>query len=134
VSSKRPQSDAIETGQNPSEFSFHNWETNRTEPEVRVIPQIIDFLGYVPYNPNWSFGERLKAVRSALGLSQDQFAKLAGLDESTISKWEREEHKPSESKMQALTTFLRRQTGQAALRDVLCSEGQSQACHNCALI
>jgi DNA-binding XRE family transcriptional regulator len=75
--------------------TIYNWEMNRTEPEVRLIPSIIDFLGYVPYNPGWSYGKRLRAIRSALGLSQEQFAKRAGLDESTVSKWEREEHRPS---------------------------------------
>jgi DNA-binding XRE family transcriptional regulator len=47
--------------------TIYNWETNRTEPEVRMISHIIDFLGYAPYDPTWSFGERLKAIRSALG-------------------------------------------------------------------
>jgi DNA-binding XRE family transcriptional regulator len=55
--------------------TIYNWETNRTEPEVCLIPHIIDFLGYAPYDPNWTFGLRLKAIRSALGLSQEQFAK-----------------------------------------------------------
>ena len=89
-----------------SEESIYNWETNRNEPEVRLIPHIIDFLGYVPYNPNWSFGERLQAIRSALGLSQEQLAQMAGLDEGTVSKWEREDHKPSTKKITALKEFL----------------------------
>jgi transcriptional regulator with XRE-family HTH domain len=86
--------------------TIYNWETNRTDPEVRLIPHIIDFLGYAPYDPGCSFGERLRAIRSALGLSQDQCAKRAGLDESTIAKWEREEHKP-QTKLVALTVFFR---------------------------
>jgi transcriptional regulator with XRE-family HTH domain len=69
--------------------TIHNWETNRTAPEVRLIPHIIDFLGYVPYDPTWSFGHWLRAVRSALGLSQEQLARRAGLDESTVAKWEK---------------------------------------------
>jgi transcriptional regulator with XRE-family HTH domain len=75
--------------------TIYNWETNRNEPEVRLIPHMINFLGYAPYDPNWSFGQRLRAVRSALGLSQEQLAKMAGLDEGTVSEWEREEHKPT---------------------------------------
>ena len=90
-----------------SEESVYNWETNRTEPEVRLVPYIIDFLGYVPYDPNRSFGERLRAIRTALGLSQEQLAKRAGLDESTVSKWEREEHKPMIRKWIAIDSFLR---------------------------
>ena len=52
-----------------------NWETNRTVPEVCLIPHIIDFLGYVPYDATWSFGERLRAIRSALGMSQEQMGR-----------------------------------------------------------
>jgi len=90
-----------------SEESVYNWETNRTEPEVRLIPPVIDFLGYVPYDPTWSFGKWLRAVRLALGLSQEQLARRAGLDESTLSKWEREEHKPSRKKIIALKNFFK---------------------------
>jgi transcriptional regulator with XRE-family HTH domain len=87
--------------------TIYNWETNRTEPEVRLIPSIIDFLGYAPYNPNWPFGERLRAVRSVLGLSQEQLAKRAGVDESTVAKWERGKHKPSRKKVIALKKILK---------------------------
>jgi transcriptional regulator with XRE-family HTH domain len=88
--------------------SIYNWETNRTGPEVRLVPHIIDFLGYVPYDPTWPFGQRLRAIRSALGLSQEQLARWAGLDESTVSKWEREEHKPLGKKLRVLKALLRR--------------------------
>jgi transcriptional regulator with XRE-family HTH domain len=70
--------------------TIYNWETNRTEPEVCLIPHIIDFLGYAPYDPNWSFGQWVRAVRTAFGFSQEQLARRSGLDESTIAKWERE--------------------------------------------
>ena len=40
--------------------TIYNWETNRTAPEVRFIPGIIHFLGYAPYNPGWTFGQRLR--------------------------------------------------------------------------
>jgi transcriptional regulator with XRE-family HTH domain len=90
--------------------TIHNWETNRTEPEVRMIPHIIDFLGYAPYNPNWPFGERLRAVRSALGLSQEQLARRAELDESTVAKWEREEHRRSKGKWAASVASILEKT------------------------
>jgi transcriptional regulator with XRE-family HTH domain len=86
--------------------TIYNWETNRTEPEVRLIPHIIDFLGYVPYDPNWTFGQWLQAIRSALGLSQEQLARSARLNESTIAKWEREEHKPSRRKLTTVREFF----------------------------
>jgi DNA-binding XRE family transcriptional regulator len=88
--------------------TIYNWEMNRTEPEVRLIPGIIAFLGYAPYDPGWTFGQRLKAIRSALASSQEQLAKCVGLDESTIAKWEREGHRPSRKGLDALKGLLRR--------------------------
>lgn len=29
--------------------SVYNWETNRYSPSLRVVPRIIQFLGYLPY-------------------------------------------------------------------------------------
>jgi transcriptional regulator with XRE-family HTH domain len=87
--------------------TIYNWEMNRTASEVRFIPGIIHFLGYAPYNSGWTFGQRLRAIRSALGLSQEQLARRAGLDESTIAKWEREEHKPTRKKWAVVRSFLR---------------------------
>ena len=87
--------------------TIHIWETNRTEPELRLIPHIIDFLGDVPYDPTWSSGPRLKAVRSALRLSQEKFAKKIRVDESTIAEWEREEQKPTKKKWVLVSTSIR---------------------------
>jgi len=30
------------------ECSIYNWESNRVAPSLRLIPRIIEFLGYVP--------------------------------------------------------------------------------------
>jgi DNA-binding transcriptional regulator YiaG len=87
--------------------TIYKWEMNRTEPEVRLIPHIIDFLGYAPYDSTWTSGQRLRAIRSGLGLSQRGFAERVGVDQSTVLKWEREEHKPSRKKVIALKIFLK---------------------------
>lgn len=90
-----------------TESTVYLWETNRAQPQTQFVPGIINFLGYAPYKPNWSFGQRLKAIRFASGLSQEQFAKRIGIDESTVAAWEREEHKPSRKKWEDVKTFLR---------------------------
>jgi DNA-binding XRE family transcriptional regulator len=87
--------------------TIYNWEMNRTAPEVRFIPGIIDFLGYAPYDPGWTFGQRLRAIRSALGFSQEQLAGRAGLDESTVLKWEREVNNPTRRKLEYLRRSFR---------------------------
>lgn len=65
-----------------------NWELNRTEPELRCYPGIIEFLGYVPLSSGESFPERLKAYRMLIESSQRKFAKLIGVGETTVRYWE----------------------------------------------
>ena len=65
-----------------------NWELARTEPGIRSLVAIIEFLGYVPFSMGESFPEKLKAYRMVKGLSQKELAKLIGVDETTARKWE----------------------------------------------
>jgi transcriptional regulator with XRE-family HTH domain len=85
--------------------TIYNWETNRTAPEVQFIPRIIDFLGYVPYNPGCSFGQRLKAIRLALGLSERKFAKKIGVDQGAVGRWGKEEHRRRRRRLEDLMGF-----------------------------
>ena len=71
-----------------------NWELNRTVPEIRCYPSIIEFLGYVPFSPGESFLERLKTYRMLKGLSQRQLARELGVDPTTVRKWEAGTSKP----------------------------------------
>lgn len=68
-----------------------NWETGKTEPEVRHLPKIMDFLGYCPCEPKQrTLGERLKAIRIyLLGISQEKMTKQLGVDEGTLRRWEK---------------------------------------------
>src|SRR5262249_48111310 len=75
------------------ETTICNWETNRTEQNVRHMPRIIDFLGYVPYTSPKSFGEWLKACRTAAGLSQRRLAKSLGMDPTAVRDWENGKHR-----------------------------------------
>ena len=75
-----------------------NWELNRVTPYFTYLPKIIAFLGYIP--PPFdkmadNIVERMKLYRFTHGLSQEKFAKLIGLDETTVAGWERGKHKPS---------------------------------------
>jgi len=75
-----------------------NWELNRVTPYFTYLPKIIAFLGYTP--PPFdiitdNIVERMKTYRLTHGLSQEKFAKLIGVDETTVAKWERGKHTPS---------------------------------------
>jgi transcriptional regulator with XRE-family HTH domain len=75
--------------------SVYNWESNRVEPAVRLIPPIIQFLSYCPYTPGLSFSGKFKLWRQSLGLSQEGVAKAIGVDEGTWRRWETGERAPT---------------------------------------
>jgi site-specific DNA recombinase len=74
--------------------SFHNWETNRTKPNLKYMPGIIRFLGYDPLPPGDSWADRLVHCRTVLGISQKECARRIGVDQSTLARWERGEREP----------------------------------------
>lgn len=83
-----------------------NWELNRSEPEIRLIPKIIEFLGYIPYNicdANW--GEKIVIYRQVHGLSQEQLAQELGIDPSTLGRWEKNETEPSNAVKNLMNTL-----------------------------
>ena len=47
-----------------------------------------------PRVPVFSLGERIRKAREDLGLSQQTFAEMLGVDRKTISNWEGERNRP----------------------------------------
>lgn len=99
-----------------SHKTYEYWEQGRTaEPEIRHYPAIVRFLGYdpAPPDPTVSIGERLRAARRARGLSRKKLAKLIGIDESTLWKWEQrgKQGRPARRVMRAVEEFLREDEG-----------------------
>ena len=84
-----------------------NWETNRTSPQLHLIPKIIAFLGYNPYDTqSGGLGKRIVAYRRAMGITQKELALRLGVEPSTLGRWEREEGQPSEKNRDRLEVFL----------------------------
>lgn len=87
-----------------------NWEKSNTFPPVEFIPKIVEFIGYIPPcllpKPEATIGERIRASRRLLGLSQEKFGEKTGFDEDTIRGWETGRHKPSKKSMERLKEFL----------------------------
>jgi|WetSurMetagenome_2_1015567.scaffolds.fasta_scaffold687262_1 transcriptional regulator with XRE-family HTH domain len=77
------------------EMTVNNWERQRTQPEIRFIARIIEFLGYDPIPEPESFPEKLKTYRLKIGFSQRKLAAKLGIDPGTIGNWERGRHKPA---------------------------------------
>jgi transcriptional regulator with XRE-family HTH domain len=87
-----------------TECSVYLWEANRTSPALPFLPNIIEFLGYCPFDPGWTPGERHVWIRRYLGLSQEAMARRLRVDPGTLARWERGERKP---KGELLTSLLR---------------------------
>jgi DNA-binding XRE family transcriptional regulator len=55
------------------------WETEPREPDRRIMPSIICFLGYDPQPPAQTFGALIRRTRRTLGLNQPGVAKALGV-------------------------------------------------------
>ena len=89
------------------EMTIAGWEKNRCTPCISQMPKIIEFIGYIPYNKDFTyFKDKLQYFRRLSGLSQEKLAKLLKIDETTIAKWERGEHSPSRKLLKKLNEFF----------------------------
>ena len=86
--------------------TIYNWENSRATPATRHIPQIIEFLDYIPYGRPSSLPQRLVLARRLRGLSRRKLAKVLGVDESTLARWERETRRPSREQRDLIEAFL----------------------------
>jgi transcriptional regulator with XRE-family HTH domain len=77
-----------------SEEEVWRWEAGKRRPSVPLLPRLIEFLGYCPYDPDASLKKRLTDVREALGLTRREVARRLGVDDSTVSRWESGERRP----------------------------------------
>jgi transcriptional regulator with XRE-family HTH domain len=87
-------------------LTITGWEKGRTKPKVRHLPAIITFLGYDPRTEPKSLPEWLARFREGKGWSQKRMAEFLGVDEATISGWERGEHTPTRKSVEKIETAL----------------------------
>lgn len=90
--------------------SITNWELGKTDPELCHMEAVIRFLGYDPRPATvpQTLAERIVAYRIARGWSQKRFAKLLGVDVTTLAKWEQGKRVPSGDLACRLTAFFKR--------------------------
>jgi transcriptional regulator with XRE-family HTH domain len=84
-------------------LTITNWESNATNPAIRYIPAIIQFLGDDPFPPAKTFTERLFAARKSLGLSQRKMAGKLAVDPATLQGWECGAHRPSPKSLESIS-------------------------------
>jgi len=86
---------------------IYKWENNISKPQIHLLPKIIEFLGYVPFDfQKETFGDRIIAYRKEHGLSQRKLSKLLSVDQTTIRDWERNKHKPSRVLLEKVSQIL----------------------------
>ncbi|MGD0670027.1 MAG: recombinase family protein [Bryobacteraceae bacterium] len=69
--------------------SVFTWERNASNPQVRYMPAIIEFLGYNPLPDADTLAEQSVRQRTSLGLSRKESAERLGVDPSTLAQWEK---------------------------------------------
>jgi transcriptional regulator with XRE-family HTH domain len=84
------------------------WEIGRAQPKVSYLPRIIDFLGYDPLPQAEGLGERLRAKRQSLGLTQYQLAEQLGVYKQTITLVETGKEVTNKRALAAVREFTER--------------------------
>ncbi len=86
--------------------SIYNWE-HGTEPELRCLPAIIRFLGYVPFEcPGDSLG-RLRYFKLINGLSYERLGALMNRDPEQLTDWMSNGVKPCKKNFAKIKEFLK---------------------------
>lgn len=86
-----------------------NWKLRGLQPRITFYPKIIAFLGYNPVQIDTNtIGGQIRKYRIEHGLSQEAFAKLTGLDESSICLWEKGKKQPLLNKRKILEQIFQR--------------------------
>ena len=93
------------------EMSIVNWEKNIKSPTPKFIPKIIELLGYnpLPDISSMPLAERITSYRKMCGFSQEEFAKIIGVDPGTLGKWENGKSTPRKETMDILDTQMQSQ-------------------------
>jgi transcriptional regulator with XRE-family HTH domain len=82
------------------------WEKGRKDPAIQIWPRAIKFLGYDPHGEPRMLGKRFLAARRRLGITQEQAAKLASVDEESFRLWELGKRKPSPTSLMKIEEFF----------------------------
>ena len=81
---------------NVSDITIYLWERNKVQPSLAKIPKIIEFLGRDPFEKQTeNLGDRIREYRRVHGLIQEKLAEQLRVDQTTLSGWERGEHRTS---------------------------------------
>jgi DNA-binding XRE family transcriptional regulator len=89
-----------------SECTVYNWEKRGHEPEIKHIPKIIKFLGYVPFDCPGDVMGKLSYFKKIKGFSFLELGKLLGRDPDLLSSWLSHYKKPYPRNLDDINRFL----------------------------
>jgi transcriptional regulator with XRE-family HTH domain len=89
-----------------TEWGYANWEKGKGTPSTVRYKGVVEFLGHYPHPNGWSLGNRLLKIRRCLGMTSRDAARLIGVDQDTLLKWERGEWRPTRRTRLKLERFL----------------------------
>jgi DNA-binding transcriptional regulator YiaG len=89
-----------------NQWTLIGWETDRSTPSVRMLPRIMDFLGYNPFPEPVTLGELIVAKRRSFGIARKRLAWALGVDENVLQAWEAERKLPTGEHRDAIEWFL----------------------------
>jgi len=88
-----------------TELTIWNWE-HGTEPELRYMPKIIEFLGYVPFDYLEDPIGKLRYFEQVKGLSYERLGQLMDRDSEQVTDWLSGRVRPCERNRREIERFL----------------------------
>jgi len=88
-----------------SESTVWNWE-HGTEPELRYIPRILEFIGYIPFECPEDPVEKLRYYKLINGLSYERLGRLMRRDPEQLTDWLSGRVSPCRENRQMIAKFL----------------------------
>jgi transcriptional regulator with XRE-family HTH domain len=83
------------------------WELNHNQPTAKFAKDIIDFIGYIPFNlEGCPIGNRLYYARLITGKAQKELAKILGCDASNLRNIELGRRNPRDVTQRKIEKFL----------------------------
>lgn len=84
-----------------------NWEKGRTQPSLKHFPNLIAFLGHVPFDCESDLLGRIRYYKTVHGLSLEALAHELRINESTVTGWLAGKHHPNAKSVEQIEAFLR---------------------------
>ena len=88
------------------QMTLSYWERDKFTPQTGYLPNIVQFLGYVPWQIAESLGSKLQQARLLKGLDSAELAAQLDVSTKAILRWESNINKPRPAQLAKLNVAL----------------------------